>query len=93
MRGKRIPPLPSRTCADGLRTQLGELNFSILWNAHTRVILVSETEIIDAQKMVWQHLKIVIEPSSAVPVAALVKSEVEEDKQVGVILSGGNVKL
>lgn len=91
--GKRLPALPPRTCADGLRTQLGVLNFSILHDANTRVVLVTEDELLNAQKMIWEHLKIVIERSSAVPVAALIKSESSSHNGVGVILSGGNAEI
>lgn len=82
------------TIADGLRTQLGDRNFPIIKKGVAQIIRVTETEIITAMTLIWQRLKIVIEPSSAVAFAAVLKhKETLKDKKVGVILSGGNVDL
>lgn len=82
------------TIADGLRTSLGPLTFSILSRHLTEILAVEEAEIIAAMKLVWERLKIVIEPSSAVPVAALFKYRDRfQGHRVGLILSGGNVDL
>ncbi len=89
--GVRQPPLPPKTVADGLRTALGELNFRVLQDYGLPVVRVSEGAIVSAQRLLWNCLKIVIEPSSAVPLAALL--ETGADGPVGVILSGGNVDL
>lgn len=80
------------TIADGLRTCLGPLNFQILSEHGVRVVTVSEAEIVDAMRFVWQRAKLPIEPSSAVAVAALLGDKWDLDaRRIGVILSGGNV--
>lgn len=82
------------TIADGLRTQLGDNNFPIIKDGIESIILVSENEIIEAMKMVWNRMKIIIEPSSATTLAALLKSKAQfENKKVGLIITGGNVDL
>ena len=82
------------TVADGLRTNLGSTNFPIIKSLVKRVLLVSENEIVEAMKYVWERMKLVIEPSAAVPVAAISRyPEIFTGKRVGVILSGGNVDL
>lgn len=82
------------TIADGLRTSLGPLTFSILSRHLQDILAVEEAEIITAMKLVWERMKIVIEPSSAVPVAALMKyPDRFQGHRVGLILSGGNVDL
>lgn len=82
------------TIADGLKTQLGDINFPILQKYVSEIIRVEEQEIIAAMKLIWERMKIVIEPSSAVSFAALLHSKERfEGKKVGVILSGGNVDL
>ena len=92
LKGHRLPPLPPKTIADGLRSSLGELNFEILHRESVPVKLVNEDEIRAATTLIWQILKIIIEPSSAVPVAALLKEPRRSGEPVGVILSGGNVQ-
>jgi threonine dehydratase len=84
-----------RTIADGLRTtSIGEKNFAVIREAVDRIVAVSEADIIDAMRFVWERLKIVIEPSSAVAVAPLLKRTIEvSGRRVGVILTGGNVDL
>ena len=82
------------TVADGLRTQLGDLNFPILQKHVDHIICVEEQEIIKAMKILWERLKIVVEPSSAVVFAAVLKEKAYfKGKKVGIILSGGNVDL
>jgi threonine dehydratase len=82
------------TIADGLRTQLGDKNFPIIKKLVSEIIRVDEIEIIAAMKLIWERLKIVVEPSSAVAFAALLgKKERFQNCKVGVILSGGNVDL
>ncbi|NQW36522.1 MAG: pyridoxal-phosphate dependent enzyme [Flavobacteriales bacterium] len=84
----------TNTIADGLRTQLGENNFPIIKKYVSAIICVSEAEIIAAMKLIWERLKIVIEPSSAVAFAAVLKDKERfKNKKVGIILSGGNVDL
>ena len=82
------------TIADGLRTHLGDINFPIIQNLVSEIIRVEEQEIIDALRLIWERMKIVIEPSCAVPFAALLREKEKfEGKKVGIIISGGNVDL
>jgi threonine dehydratase len=92
---KRQPPMPPISIADGLRASLGVMNFKILDNYQLPVHLVSEQEIVDAQRLAMSCLKVVLEPSSAVPVAALLKhgSWCSSSRRVVVILTGGNVQV
>ncbi len=84
----------SNTIADGLRTFLGDRNFPIILDNVKRIIRVSEEEIINAMKLIWERLKIVVEPSSAVPFAAILKEKKDfKNKNIGIIISGGNVDL
>jgi threonine dehydratase len=91
----RIQPAGNpRTIADGLRTSLGELTFAVIRERVERIVTVSESAIIAAMRFVWERAKIVVEPSSAVPVAALMEGKLDvRGKRVGIILSGGNVDL
>ncbi len=92
--GKIVPNKSANTIADGLKTTVGEKNFEILKEHVKEVFTVTEKEIIDAMKLIWERMKIVIEPSCAVPFAAILKNKkVFKDKRVGVILTGGNVDL
>ena len=92
--GTRQAPMEPLTIADGLRTALGEINFEVLRGHVRRILLVSEDEILEAMRLVWERAKIVIEPSAAVPVAAALKQpEGFRGKRIGIILSGGNVDL
>lgn len=92
--GELLRPKNGHTVADGLRTYLGDINFPIIKNLIKEILLVEEEEIISAMKDVWQRMKIIIEPSCAVPLAAvLANKSLFEGKRVGIILSGGNVDL
>jgi threonine dehydratase len=92
--GRRVTDQVPQTIADGLRTTLGENAFTIFRALLDDFITVSEASIIEAMRLVWENLKIVIEPSSAVPVAALLQDHAQfSGKKIGVILSGGNVDL
>lgn len=92
--GRRIPCHQPRTIADGLRASLGDLTFSIIKRRVNRIVTVSEEAIVAAMRIVWERMKIVIEPSAAVPVAALLERKVDlAGQRVGIILSGGNVDL
>ena len=92
--GKWVPAKPPITVADGLRTALGRRNFEIISKGVKEIFLVEEEEILDAMRLVWERMKIIIEPSCAVPVAALFKNKEKfTGKNVGIILSGGNVDL
>jgi threonine dehydratase len=82
------------TVADGLRATLSERTFAIIQGHVREIVTVSEQAIIDAMRQVWERMKIVIEPSSAVPVAALMNNRLDvKNKRVGVLLSGGNIDL
>ena len=86
--------LKAQTIADGLRTQLGDINFPIIQQHVDHIIRVEEEDIVFAMRLLWERLKIVIEPSSAVAFAAVLKNKAYfKDKKVGIILSGGNVDL
>jgi threonine dehydratase len=82
------------TIADGLKTHLGIHNFPIIKNGIEDILLVDEGEIIHAMKLVWERMKVIIEPSSAVSFAGLLRNkEIFKGKKVGIIISGGNVDL
>jgi threonine dehydratase len=84
----------TNTIADGLKTQLGDINFPIIQSHINSIIRVTEQEIIDAMRLIWTRLKIVAEPSSAVTLAALLcEKALFEGKRVGLIISGGNVDV
>jgi threonine dehydratase len=84
----------TNTIADGLKTSLGDITFNIINNHVEKIIRVTEEEIIEAMRLIWERMKIIIEPSSAVALAAVLKSKSEfANKKVGIILSGGNVDL
>ncbi len=84
----------TNTIADGLRTHLGDVNFPILKEYVDGIVRVTEEEIVEAMKLLWERMKIVVEPSSAVALAAVRKDpERFANKKVGIILSGGNVDL
>lgn len=84
----------THTIADGLRTFLGDRNFPIIKKYVQRIICVEEHEIIKAMKLIWERMKIVIEPSSAVAFAAVLREKEQfKNKKIGVIISGGNVDL
>ncbi len=83
-----------QTVADGLKVSLRPRTWHFVSNYVTDVLLATEEEIIDAMYLTWQRMKIVIEPSSAVPLATILKNrELFVGKRVGVILTGGNVDL
>ena len=88
------PSVAPKTIADGLLTSLGDLTFRIILNEVDQIVTVSEEKIVEAMRMIWERMKIIIEPSSAVPLAAILENKVDvKGKKVGIILSGGNVDL
>ena len=92
--GRRVTDHVPDTIADGLRATVGEMTFPIIQEHATDILRVSESEIIDAMRLCWEQLKLVIEPSSATVLAALIRyREVFEGKNVGAILSGGNLDM
>lgn len=93
-RGARVIMDSPDTIADGLRASLGERNFELIHRYAEDIICVEESEIIAAMRFVWERMKLVIEPSSAVPIAALLHRRLElPGKRIGLIISGGNVDL
>ena len=82
------------TIADGLLTSLGELNFEIIQKYVDAVFTASEESIKKAMRLVWERMKIIIEPSSAVPLAVVMENpDIFSDKKVVIVVSGGNVDL
>ncbi|MCD6347665.1 MAG: pyridoxal-phosphate dependent enzyme [Bacteroidales bacterium] len=92
--GKLIPSDNPDTMADGLLTSLGNLTFEAISKNVDRILLCDEENIVKAMRLIWEKMKIIIEPSSAVPLGALLQNPGEwEHRKVGIILSGGNVDL
>jgi len=88
------PSVAPKTIADGLLTSLGSLTFPIILDKVDQIMTVSEENIVAAMRMIWERMKIIIEPSSAVPLAAILENKVDvKGKKVGIILSGGNVDM
>ena len=92
--GKRIVTEKKFTIADGLRTNIGEPNFAIVQRYVDDIVTVSEAAIVSAMRTIWETMKIIIEPSAAVPYAAIQERKIDiAGKCVGIILTGGNVDL
>jgi threonine dehydratase len=92
--GRRIVKKKKFTIADGLRTNVGEPNFAIIQRYVDDIVTVSEEAIVSAMRTIWETMKIVIEPSAAVPYAAIAERVIDVNgKRVGIILTGGNVDL
>lgn len=92
--GKIIPSVNPKTIADGLLTSLGDKTFPIIKKYVHQIVTVSEDAIIASMRLFWERMKIVIEPSSAVPFGALLENKIDiKGNRVGIILSGGNVDL
>ena len=92
--GHRILDFVPHTIADGLRTPLGEYTFPIIRDRVNDIVLVSEADIISTMRFIWERMKIIIEPSSAVAIAPLLNGSIDtRGKRVGVIVSGGNLDL
>ncbi|MFZ4411874.1 MAG: pyridoxal-phosphate dependent enzyme [Bacteroidales bacterium] len=89
-----IPSLNANTIADGLRTSLGDKTFPIIQQYVHQIVTVSENSIVEAMRLVWESTKLLIETSSAVPIAALIEKKFDfEGQKLGIIISGGNVDL
>jgi len=92
--GRIYPSENPQTVADGLRTSLGTLTFPIIRRYVERIVTVEEESIVAAMRHVWERMKVLIEPSAAVPLAAILEGGIETGgKRIGIILSGGNVDL
>ncbi len=93
-KGHLIPVSHPKTIADGLLTSLSEKTFQIIYAEVKEIFLVTEKEILEAMRLIWERMKIIIEPSSAVPLAALIRNKSQfKGQKVGIILSGGNLDL
>ncbi len=91
---KFIPSVTPNTIADGLKTSLGSFTFPIIINKVYDILTVSEDNIIKAMRLIWERMKIIIEPSSAVGLAAIMENKsMFRNKKTAVILSGGNIDL
>ncbi len=92
--GKIIPSTNPRTIADGLLTSLGSLTFPIIREFVSEIVTVKEENIKEAMRLIFERMKLVVEPSAAVPLAALLENKIKtQAKKIGIILSGGNVDL
>jgi len=92
--GRLIRTEKKFTIADGLRTNVGEPNFQIIQRYVDEIVTVSEEAIVAGMRTIWETMKIIIEPSAAVPYAAIVERKIDiAGKRVGIILTGGNVDL
>lgn len=92
--GKLIPSHNPDTIADGLRTSLGEITFGIISELVYDIMWCSEDSIREAMRVIWERMKLVVEPSAAVPLACMMENPKEfSGKKIAVILSGGNVDL
>jgi len=90
----KIEKSQANSVADGLLTSLGDKTFPIIKEMVNEVITVSDEQIIEAMRLIWERVKIIVEPSCAVPFAAVLKEKEKfSGKKVGIILSGGNVDL
>jgi threonine dehydratase/serine racemase len=94
--GRLIPQPGAKTIADGLLTSLGQLTWPVIRDLVERIFTVTEDEIIAAMRLAWERAKLLIEPSSAVPLAAVLSDEFRAlggIKRTGIVLTGGNVNL
>ena len=92
--GVIYPPTNAETVADGLRTFLGDVTFPIIRQHVSEIVTVPEQAIVEAMRLIWERMKLIIEPSAAVPVAAVLEGAFDPRRpRIGIIISGGNVDL
>ena len=92
--GRIVPNETINTICDGLRAQIGGLTFPVISDLVDDIITVTEEEIIDSMRMIWERLKMIVEPSSSITLGAVLKNKDRfNGKKVGLIISGGNVDL
>jgi threonine dehydratase len=92
--GELIPSVNPNTICDGLLTSLGEMTFEIIKNNVDEIITVDDDAIIEAMKLIWMRMKIIVEPSSAVALAVIMQNKEKfQNRKIGIIISGGNVDL
>lgn len=90
--GERQPALPAKSICDGLLTQVGELPFAIIQQRLSDILVIKDEDTLTAMQLIWHHLKIIVEPSSAVALAVVIQNQaLFAGKRVGLVLSGGNV--
>ncbi|MEO8002378.1 MAG: pyridoxal-phosphate dependent enzyme [Arenimonas sp.] len=91
---KRITDIVSNTICDGLRATVGEINFQIMHERKVDIFTVTDEETIAAMRLIWERLKILVEPSCATVLAAIIKNKTQfAGKKIGLIITGGNVDL
>lgn len=89
-----IPSIAPKTIADGLLTSLGSITYEIILKYVNEILVADDEEIILAMRMIWERMKMIVEPSSSVPLAVILKNkEFFRGRKVGIIISGGNVDL
>jgi threonine dehydratase/serine racemase len=94
--GQRLPQLGPKTVADGLLTSLGELTWPVVRDLVERIITVREEQIVAAMRLLWERAKLLVEPSAAVALAAVLSDEfrgLDGLDRIGIVLSGGNVDV
>ncbi|MEY4939826.1 MAG: L-threonine dehydratase catabolic TdcB [Verrucomicrobiota bacterium] len=92
--GHLVTPPKAHTIADGLRGNLGQPNFAVFQRYVDGIVTVSEESIVTAMRAIWETMKIIVEPSAAVPYAAILEKKLEVNgRRVGIIISGGNLDL
>jgi threonine dehydratase len=92
--GEFVPSVNPRTIADGLLTSLGDLTFRVILKHVDEIVTVSEESIVGAMRLLWERMKIVVEPSGAVPLAGILEKKIgARGRRIGLILSGGNLDL
>jgi len=92
--GKILPSVNPNTIADGLLTSLGNITFEIIRSKVYQILTVEDDIIIQAMRLMWERMKIIVEPSAAVPLAVLFKhKKLIQGKKIGLIISGGNIDL
>ena len=92
--GELVPSVEPQTMADGLLTSLSGLTFRAIQQHVDEILLCDENNIVEAMRLIWERMKIIVEPSSAVPLGALMQNQQNwKGKKIGIILSGGNVDL
>jgi threonine dehydratase len=92
--GKLQPSLNPDTICDGLLTSLSEMTFEIIYNNVHRIMKVSDEAVINAMRLIWERMKIIVEPSAAIVLGAVLENKIVfNNKRIGLILSGGNVDL
>tara|TARA_B100001175_G_scaffold92118_1_gene77858 strand:+ start:621 stop:1562 length:942 start_codon:yes stop_codon:yes gene_type:complete len=92
--GKIVPNKTINTICDGLRAEIGSKTFPVIQNLVDEIIPVSEKDIIESLQMIWERMKIIVEPSCSISLALILKNKMMfKNKNVGLIMSGGNVDL